>query len=369
MKRLFDEPNGRSASRVVVPTLGGLAVYLGMIGATTTIVSWVSLPNMSLILGCMTIILFLGLKDDILVLSPSKKIMVQLFVATLLVVGGGFRLTSFHCFLGVEGLPFIASFIISTFACIVIINAFNIIDGIDGLASGLSICILTVLGIWFAINGVYEFSIYCFTMAGGLSSFFYFNIQSGKNKIFMGDTGSMLIGVFMFILIIEFNTLNNMPDSIPYPVDSSPIVSFGILSYPLYDVIRVFVIRTIQHKSPLKPDKNHIHHRLLALGFSHIKSTTIILAFNVFLIGSVFLLQSIGNEWLMLYIFTILGVASTIPSFIIHHKGLILKDDPYQQVMIPRLFSKEDKLFFTDRHAVMKPKRSIKQEVQSSDIS
>ncbi|QZT37525.1 undecaprenyl/decaprenyl-phosphate alpha-N-acetylglucosaminyl 1-phosphate transferase [Halosquirtibacter xylanolyticus] len=339
-KKLFDEPNGRSATKIIVPTLGGLAVYLGFITSLTMVHSWLILPNLSLIMGCLTIMLFLGLKDDILVLSPKKKLVIQLFVASLLVVAGDFRFTSLHGCFGIESIPYFISYIISVFACIVIINAFNLIDGIDGLASGLSILISTFFGIWFSINNNPEFSIYCFCLSSGLAGFFYYNFKGGKNKIFMGDTGSMLIGTLMYIFVVNFNELNLHPNTLNFPIDSAPAVSFGLLIYPLYDVLRVFTIRILQKKSPMSPDKNHIHHRMLALGLSHHYSTMIIIGFNFVFVVSVILLQSVGNDLLFAYILIAFGSISTIPSIIIARQELICKNDPYQKVFIPRFFRK-----------------------------
>ncbi|MGB0977255.1 MAG: MraY family glycosyltransferase [Prolixibacteraceae bacterium] len=357
-KKLFDEPNGRSAATVVVPTLGGLAVYLGFVVSLTISHSWISTPNLALIFGCLTMMLFLGLKDDILVLSPSKKLVVQLFVAALLVVAGDFRFTSFHDFLGIDVIPYWASFLVSVFACIVIINAFNLIDGIDGLASGLSIIISATFGAWFAINGKVGYSLYCFSLVGALVGFFYFNFKGGKNKIFMGDTGSMLIGTIMYIFVVVFNQMNLSPENLTYAVSSAPAISFGILIYPLYDVLRVFTIRAIHKKSPMSPDKNHIHHRMLALGLTHHKATAIIISFNIVFIISVFALHGLGNELLMLYILVVFASASMIPSLIIDRKELVSPDDPFQTVVVPPGLKKKR----PTENCVVKKKKAKKRE-------
>ncbi|MDC1107034.1 MraY family glycosyltransferase [Prolixibacteraceae bacterium] len=341
-KRLFDEPNGRSASKIIVPTLGGLAVYLGFIASLTITHTWLNLPNLPLIMGCMTIMLFLGLKDDILILSPRKKLIVQLLVATLLVTAGDFRFTSLHGCFGIESIPYSLSYTISVFACIVIINAFNLIDGIDGLASGLSIMISICFGIWFALNDQSEFTIYSFCLSSALIGFFYYNFKGGKNKIFMGDTGSMLIGTLMYLFVVNFNELNISPKDLIYPIESAPAVSFGLLIYPLFDVLRVFTIRILQKKSPMSPDKNHIHHRLLALGLSHHRSTMIIIGFNIIFIISVIMLKSTGNDLLFAYMLITFGTISSIPSVIIARQELICQNDPYQKVFIPRFFRKTE---------------------------
>jgi UDP-N-acetylmuramyl pentapeptide phosphotransferase/UDP-N-acetylglucosamine-1-phosphate transferase len=330
--KLFAIPNGRSSTLYNIPTLGGIAIFLGFIlGLTLTSDGYV-IPGLTYIIAGVMIMFFVGLKDDILTLSATKKLVAQIIVAGILVFMGGFRFTSFHGFLGIETIPFIPSVLISIFVFIVFINAFNLIDGIDGLAAGLSIFASSVFGVWFFLSGNFEFSIISFSMVGALGGFFFYNVYGRRNKIFMGDTGSLILGTIMAILVIEFNELN-VDQSAPYAILAAPAVSFGILVYPLMDTIRVFAIRMIQKKSPFSADKNHTHHRLLALGMNHKKATYLILAINALFTMTVISFQWIGIYWLMAFNLIVGGILLLLPSYLLSLKKTIKADDPYQKII------------------------------------
>ena len=330
--KLFDQPNARSAAKHVVPTLGGIAIFLGLVFGITLSADDYILPNLRFILAAIIIMFFIGLKDDILNISPWKKISAQVISSLLIILFAGYRFTSLHGFLGIYEIPFAASLLLTIFVIIVFINAFNLIDGIDGLASGLSMFACLVFGGWFYLSGHYEFTILAASLFGALGGFFFFNVYGTKHKIFMGDTGSLVLGLVMAVLVIQFNEMN-IDQSQPFAVASAPAVSFGILIYPLLDVIRVFTIRILQGRSPFSPDKNHIHHRLLALGFSHKSATFTIIAVNALFVIPVFALQQIGVLYLMIFILLLSGILAIIPGTIINSKNLIKKDDPTQQVV------------------------------------
>ncbi len=278
--KLFSIPNGRSATTYTTPTLGGIAIFLGFILGLTLTRNGYILPGLIFIIAGVLIMFFVGLKDDILTLSAGKKLMAQIFVAGMLMVLGHFRLTNLHGFLGFNSISFIPSLLLTGFVFIVFINAFNLIDGIDGLAAGLSILSSSFFGVWFYLSGHFEYAIVSFSLVGSLTGFFFYNVYGKKNKIFMGDTGSLILGTVIAVLVIEFNEFNINPNA-PYAILSAPAVSFGVLIYPLLDTLRVFAIRIIQRKSPFSADKNHTHHRLLALGLNHRNATYTILIANV----------------------------------------------------------------------------------------
>jgi UDP-N-acetylmuramyl pentapeptide phosphotransferase/UDP-N-acetylglucosamine-1-phosphate transferase len=176
---------------------------------------------------------------------------------------------------------------------IVIVNAFNLIDGIDGLAAGLGILISVTFGIWFYLVGQTNFAILSASVAGAYIAFFGYNVFGNTNKIFMGDTGSLLLGYIISVLVVRFNEIN-VTYTGPYSFESAPAVSFGILIIPMFDTIRVFVLRVYRGQSPFKADKNHLHHRMLRLGFSHVESTLIITAVNFLFIVLMIVFNSIG---------------------------------------------------------------------------
>jgi len=180
------------------------------------------------------------------------------------------------------------------FTFIVITNAYNLIDGIDGLAGTVGILILGFLGFWFFQDGQQVISFMCFSTVGAIFAFLYFNWQPAK--IFMGDTGSMFIGFLIAIFTVKFIDANYhmAPTSdIKYPSQISMAV--GLLSFPLFDTLRVFILRVSKGKSPMVPDRNHLHHRLLEIGFSHKKSTIILLVTNMMFTILAVLMQGLGN--------------------------------------------------------------------------
>jgi hypothetical protein len=207
-------------------------------------------------------------------------------------------------------------------------------DGIDGLAAGLSMLAATVFGIWFYVSGHSDYSILSFSLVGAIAGFFYFNVYGKKNKIFMGDTGSLVLGTVMAIIVIRFNEFN-IDQTLPYAVASAPAVSIGILIYPLADTIRVFVIRALQFKSPFTADKNHLHHRLLVLGFSHKRATYTIILVNILFILSVFALQNLGITRVMGFILVAGTILFMIPAYFIVRENLIRENDPQQQLLLP----------------------------------
>jgi UDP-N-acetylmuramyl pentapeptide phosphotransferase/UDP-N-acetylglucosamine-1-phosphate transferase len=338
--RLFDHPNERSSAIRPIPTLGGIAIFLSFIFAVTLGTYRHEIPGMTFLFAAVLLMFFVGLKDDVVDLPPWKKLFAEIIAAGCIIIFANIRFTSFHGFLGINEIGVIPSFIITTFFIIVIINSINLIDGIDGLASGLIILYSLVFGCWFLFSGHIEYAILSFTLVGSTSGFFYYNVFGGKNKIFMGDTGSLVLGTILSIIVIKFNEFN-ISEQGWFAIDSVPVVSFGILIYPLADTLRVFIIRLLHKKSPFSPDKNHLHHRLLALGFSHKKASFTIILSNMLFIISVFSMHNIGILNLIAFIVIISVTLFTIPAYIIKKKNLILNTDPHQQLLSIKLDSKK----------------------------
>src|ERR1035437_11036272 len=190
-KRLYDTPNERKVNKVVVPTLGGVAIFIGFILSTIIATDGYSFGELKYLIAAIIIMFFIGLKDDLMEISALHKLFAQLATATMLIVLGNFRFTNLQGIFGLYEISYPVSFVITLFIMIAIINAFNLIDGIDGLASGVSTLISIVLGTWFLLAGHPEYGITCFCLAGSLIAFFLFNAFGKKNKIFMGDTGSL----------------------------------------------------------------------------------------------------------------------------------------------------------------------------------
>ena len=339
---LFDRPNERSSAEKPVPTLGGIAIFFSFIFASSLGMSGYGFPEMIYILTALLLIFFVGLKDDIVTLSPYKKLTAQIAAASILILLGDIRFTNLHGLFGIGGIGMIPSFLITTFTMVVIINAFNLMDGIDGLASGLSMMAALIFGGWFFISGHFGYAILSFSLVGALAGFFYYNVYGKQYKIFMGDTGSLVLGTIMSILVIRFNELN-IDQAQPYAIESVPAISFAILAYPLFDTIRVMAIRMVHHQSPFRADKNHLHHRLLALGFSHRAATYTIIGTNVAFICLIYAMHNLGILRISFYMFMLGSLLFVIPAYFLKKNKLINADDPVQQLLIPEFTDEKKK--------------------------
>ena len=376
-KHLYDTPNERKASKVVVPTLGGVSIFIGFIISTIIASDGYNFGELKYLIAAVIIMFFIGLKDDLMDISARNKLFAQFVTALILIILGDFRFTNLHGAFGLHEISYASSFVITLFIMIALINAFNLIDGIDGLASGISIVISSVFGTWFLITGHYEYGITSFSLTGTLVAFFLFNVFGKKNKIFMGDTGSLILGVIMVILVIKFNEFN-LNKIGPYAILSAPVVSIAILIVPIIDTLRVFFIRLSEKRSPFSPDMNHIHHNFLKLGNSHLSTTSFILLFNIIFIGFAFSLShvvSINN--LMIIVIATGFMFAYIPSLILKLKGpsdsIKIKNSAKIRNIEQREFKTEPALSMTARNPTMSAipanKALLKKEMEHSALS
>lgn len=277
-KQLFDEPDERKIHRSLVPRLGGTAfnpviwlsvfLVLGTNIALSEEAILVPLGDMCpLIFGfcAMQVLYLVGMADDLIGVRYRAKFVAQILCG-LMLIAGGVWVDSFHGILWVEGLPAAVGYPFTLLLIVFIINAVNLIDGIDGLASGLSGTAALVYGVAFFLTGDYLYSMVSFATLGVLIPFFYFNVfgdAEKRKKIFMGDTGSLTIGIVLSLLSIRMS----MYPSDDCIADANPVaIAFTPLFVPCMDVVRVYLRRIRNGKNPFLPDKTHIHHKLLALG-------------------------------------------------------------------------------------------------------
>lgn len=314
-KKLFDEPDERKVHKTVIPTLGGLGIFAGFILAFLIGTPFGLSNELQYFAAAAVVIFFLGLKDDILVISASKKFIGQLIAAGILIRYGGVEITSMHGFLGVYEIPQFASITLSFFTIIVITNSFNLIDGVDGLAGSLGLMTMLIFGIYFYNLGQTNYSqltysVMAFAMAGGILSFLIYNFSPAK--IFMGDTGSLMLGLINSILVIKFiNSAGTTEGAINLP--AAPAIGFAILMVPLFDTLRVFALRILDRRSPFSPDRSHVHHFLLDLGFSHKQITFTCVAVNL---GFVVLAYALRNMGATIVVGVLLGVALSLTSLL-----------------------------------------------------
>jgi UDP-GlcNAc:undecaprenyl-phosphate/decaprenyl-phosphate GlcNAc-1-phosphate transferase len=277
-KKLFDVPDERKIHQAHIPSLGGLAIFGGFSLASLICIQFASSSEFQYFFAAAIVVFFLGLKDDILIISPIKKFVGQVLAAALLIHKGGIQITSMHGFLGIHELPAMFSILLTYFTVIVIINSFNLIDGIDGLAATLGTITASLFGFYFLKSALPAYSILAFSLVGGLVAFLIFNYHPAK--IFMGDSGSMIIGLVNAILVIKFINISQAPGA-ALPIEGAPAIGFIALFIPLMDTLRVFSIRIFKRRSPFNPDRNHIHHLMLDKGLSHNEITMILAAVNM----------------------------------------------------------------------------------------
>lgn len=294
LKHLVDEPSeDRKVHKKRVPTIGGVMIFAGTILAfslwfPTNDIGKVfdlkdAVHDFQYVIACMFILFFVGTKDDIIGFSPTKKLIAHLLVGYILVFLGDFRITSLHGIFGLEGeLPFWVSASFSVFVYIVIVNAINLIDGVDGLAAGVGFIACTAFAIWNFGIGHMPFAILATSLAGALLGFLFFNFNPAK--IFMGDSGSLTIGLIMYVLASGMIEQHGIGVTGFLANASKPILAMGILAYPLLDTLRVFVLRTIKGRSPFSADSNHLHHHLLSFKIGHKRTVIIIYAFSISMI-------------------------------------------------------------------------------------
>ncbi|MEI7723718.1 MAG: MraY family glycosyltransferase [Bacteroidota bacterium] len=310
-KSLVAIPNGRTSHHSATPVLGGLGIFIGFIISCLIFLSFSSFPRFQYLFAGLVIIFFLGFKDDVIGLSPMKKFLGQVIAALIIFEFGQMRITDLHGFLGIHEISYAFSLILTLTSIVGVTNCFNLMDGIDGLSASLGILGAATFGWWFFKFSQYDWAVLSTGLIGSLVAFFYFNVFGKKYKIFMGDTGSMLLGYLMSIMAIEFNEFNlNLLGPLAMP--STPSIAVGVLIIPIFDTLRVSVTRLMNRKSPFCPDKTHIHHYLLCLGFSHFSSTSILFITGLLFVLLSFLLRNLSSALLLLILLTIAAILSYI---------------------------------------------------------
>ena len=301
-KKLFDVPDERKIHKIPVASLGGVGIFGGFLLASLLSISAYQNPEFQYFFAAAVVIFFIGLKDDLIVLSASKKFIGQVIAASILIHLGGIRITSMHGLFGFTDVSEGFSIALSYLTIIVVINSFNLIDGVDGLAGTLGLLTMLIFGVYFFAISMAAYSLLAFAMAGSLMAFLIFNHHPAK--IFMGDSGSLMIGLVNAILVIKFITVADSP-AIAIPIESSVAVGFSILIIPLLDTLRVFSIRIFKGNSPFTPDRNHVHHLLLERGMKHPGVTFCCVALNIFFIAIAYFGRSLGPTYLLLLILAI----------------------------------------------------------------
>lgn len=274
--KIEKSPEARSAHTRSTPVLGGIAIFAGM---TLGYFIWgpegeTNLHHLMMV--GIILLFFTGVKDDILVIAPMKKLLAQLVAAGLVVIGADLRISDFFGILGIHEINYIVSVGLTIFIFIALTNAINLIDGIDGLAGGIGLMASLIFGGWFLLNGQYAFAIMAASLSGSLMAFLRFNF-SRTSKIFMGDTGSLILGFVLTIFAVKFIHFNTSAGALL----DAPILAICVLIVPIFDTLRIFIYRMAQGRSPMAADKNHFHHLLIAQGLNHFQATLVLCTFTL----------------------------------------------------------------------------------------
>lgn len=299
-KHLCDEPDeDRKIHTHKIPTLGGIAIFGGVMITSLFFVDITQIPNYSYAVAALLILFFTGVKDDIIPLTPTKKFSAQIFAACILTLKCNIYLSNLYGFFFVNDIPYFVGVILSIFTILVIVNAFNLVDGINGLSGGLGVIISLTFGILFLELNKTSWGYVAFSLAGALLGFLMYN-YGNKAKIFMGDTGSLTVGLFLAMFAIVFIETNREVGY--FKSTFAPVYAITILIIPLADTLRLFIWRILQKRSPFSADRNHFHHYLVDGGLTHFQGSLVLHTTNLGLIGLMLLFQEISQVYTILFL-------------------------------------------------------------------
>ena len=283
---LLDTAGDRSSHKGSTPFFGGIAIFTGII---CSLLFWTDIEDIQYILVSISIVFIVGIVDDLRQITAFKKLMGQISATLILIFLGDIQIESMHGVLGVYDLPVWIGTLFTIFVVIVITNGYNLIDGVDGLAGGIGLVSSFSFGVIALINEQSDMAIIAFTLMGALIGFLKYNFYPAR--IFMGDTGSLVVGMILSILAINCIQYGLVTETLKFP-NKGPLLAIAFLAIPLFDSLRVFIVRVLKGDRPLIAGRDHIHHALLDLNYGHKYTSIILCAISVFLIlGSYFLLE------------------------------------------------------------------------------
>ncbi len=288
--------------------MGGVPIFLAV---TFSLLIWLPYDvhdRFKFLTGALILVFIIGLRDDLIPLKPQYKLINQIVPSIIVIYLSGIILNSFYGLFNVGIIPEVISWPLTLFVIIVITNSFNLIDGIDGLAGFIGLIMLTSFGTWFHMIEMDTMSYLIFSFVGAITSFLFFNWQ--PSKIFMGDTGALLIGFLLACVAITFINANyNLNVDHPYKFKATISTAICVMIIPMWDTLRVFILRVISSRSPFVADKNHLHHLLLKLGLSHTKINVLLATVNLLFISMAVLGRKLSDHVLLS---VIIGITITL---------------------------------------------------------
>lgn len=345
--KLYDLPDERKTHVNEVSSLGGIGIFSGIILSLLLVADFSNYSSeLQYFIASFFIIFLIGIIDDIFVLKAWKKILGQALITLILTVKANLLITNLHGFLGIYALTYTESLYVSFFTITLLINSFNLIDGVDGLAGSIGFISCLLFGTFFLMNNLIHYAVLSFCVCGALLAFLKFNFSPAK--IFMGDSGSTLIGLIAAILAIKF--VESAPIQSIFTHNVVPAIAFGFLMIPLLDVLRVFAIRIYKRQSPLVPDRNHFHHLLQNKGLTHTQVTITLVSAQLLFAGLTLLAQDLNINLIIalqftLYFASVYILKEYIPSrrrlHVIRNKSI---DVSIPDLKVYPIFSKKEKV-------------------------
>jgi UDP-N-acetylmuramyl pentapeptide phosphotransferase/UDP-N-acetylglucosamine-1-phosphate transferase len=292
VKKLYDKPDHRKLHKSRTSALGGISIFGGMLFSFVFYTASIPNPQLNSIIASLMLLFVTGLKDDLFPMMPFKKLGGQILAVLVISIHGNVRIQSLYGMFDVYSMPYFLSILLTVFVFVALINSFNFIDGINGLSAGVGAMVSITFAYWFWKMNEPLFLILALVLAGALLAFLRYNFIQAK--IFMGDSGSLVMGFLITILSVYFVQKSEAFTPNIFFNISAVVYVFALLIIPIFDTLRVVFIRIfILKKSPFKPDRNHLHHLLLDLGLSHVQSTSILLSINILFIILAWLLNGI----------------------------------------------------------------------------
>ncbi len=337
LKSLMEKPGERRSHTTPTPTFGGIAIYAAILIAyfLWPSIDQVDIFRTNLSIAGMTILFFIGIKDDLVGIDPNKKILFQVLAAMILIFFGDLRVDYLYGILGFHHIEEVISILLTCFIFIALTNAINLIDGIDGLAGGIATIASATFGGWFLMTNHFTMACLAFTLAGALVGFLRFNF-SKTSKIFMGNTGSLIIGFMLAFFAVRFVNLNASFRYDPTAFFNAPIIAIVILIIPIFDTLRVFLVRILAGRSPFSADRNHMHHILLDNGLSHIEATSVLCSISLANTVLFFLLhRNVSNTTSLLILIGIFGFYMIV-SFLLKMRIMYVSTHPRRRKAVLR---------------------------------
>lgn len=283
-RNIVDNPNARKLQRTPIPVMGGLAVFFGLVSGLCVSGVFINVNNLLPIIVAMSVMLCVGVVDDVSELSPKLRFLIEIVVVVALIFTTDISLNNLQGLWGYYDLPMWLSVPLTVFAVVGMINAINLIDGVDGLSSGFCMIASLAFGVFFLQVGNMAMVLLTAITLGALMPFFFHNVFGAKSKMFIGDGGSLMMGVVMSSYVVSVISMKN--EAIAVAPKGLGLVAFtmAVMAVPVFDTLRVMIMRILRHTSPFHADKTHLHHLFIDLGFSHIGTTLSVLSLNLLVI-------------------------------------------------------------------------------------